>query len=149
MVANSSVNQGAGFLVASLAEAWRRGIPEDRLIHIGMGAAAKEPPSILHRDRYDGSVSMETSITRTLELNAMTADDFEFVELYSCFPFVPKMALRILGWSWDRPSTVLCGLTFVGGPIAHTLSHWIVLMVAGLSGDDRAQDGWGRKGATG
>src|SRR3546814_16774939 len=30
MVANSSVNQGAGFLVASLAEAWRRGIPEDR-----------------------------------------------------------------------------------------------------------------------
>src|SRR3546814_5724914 len=91
MVANSSVNQGAGFLVASLAEAWRRGIPEDRLIHIGMGAAAKEPPSILHRDRYDGSVSMETSITRTLELNAMTADDFDFVELYSCFPCVPKM----------------------------------------------------------
>src|SRR3546814_15673143 len=36
MVANSSVNQGAGFLVASLAEAWRRGIPEDRLIHIGI-----------------------------------------------------------------------------------------------------------------
>src|SRR3546814_8975556 len=92
MVANSSVNQGAGFVVASLAEARRRGIAEDRLIYVGMGAAAKEPPSILHRDRYDGSVSMETSITRTLELNAMTADDFDFVELYSCFPCVPKMA---------------------------------------------------------
>src|SRR3546814_1153339 len=30
MVANSSVNQGAGFVVASLAEARRRGIAEDR-----------------------------------------------------------------------------------------------------------------------
>src|SRR3546814_6734149 len=53
MVANSSVNQGAGFIVASLAEARRRGIAEDRLIHVGMGAAAREPASILKRDRYD------------------------------------------------------------------------------------------------
>src|SRR3546814_5142763 len=43
MVANSSVNQGAGFLVASLAEARRRGIAEDRLIYVGMGAADKKP----------------------------------------------------------------------------------------------------------
>ena len=104
MVANSSVNQGAGFIVASLAEARRRGIPEDRLIYVGMGAAAKEPASILHRDRYDGSVSMETSITRTLALNDMTVDDFDCVELYSCFPCVPKMARRILGWPADRPA---------------------------------------------
>src|SRR3546814_8592804 len=86
MVANSSVNQGAGFIVASLAEARRRGIAEDRLIHVGMGAAAREPASILKRDRYDHSVSMETAITRTLALNAMTAGDFDHVELYSCFP---------------------------------------------------------------
>src|SRR3546814_18602236 len=79
MVANSSVNQGAGFLVASLAEARRRGIAEDRLIHVGMGAAAKAPPSILARDRYDGSVSMETSIRRTLDLHGMTVAAFDFV----------------------------------------------------------------------
>lgn len=137
MVANSSVNQGAGFIVASLAEAWRRGIAEERLIHIGMGAAAKEPASILHRDRYDGSVSMETSITRTLELNAMTAADFDFVELYSCFPCVPKMARRILGWPWDRPATVFGGLTFGGGPIANYMSHAIVSMVEKLRGEGR------------
>src|SRR3546814_3803148 len=80
MVANASVNQGAGFIVASLAEARRRGIAEDCLIHVGMGAAAREPASILKRDRYDHSVSMETAITRTLALNAMTAGDFDHVE---------------------------------------------------------------------
>lgn len=137
MVANSSVNQGAGFLVASLAEARRRGIAEDRLIYIGMGAAAKEPSSILARDRYDGSVSMETSISRTLDLNGMTADDFDCVELYSCFPCVPKMARRILGWPWDRPATVFGGLTFGGGPIANYMSHAIVSMVQKLRAEGR------------
>src|SRR3546814_16863152 len=102
-----------------------------------MGAAAKEPPSILHRDRYDGSVSMETSITRTLELNGMTVEDFDAVELYSCFPCVPKMARRILGWPWDRPATVFGGLTFGGGPIANYMSHAIVSMVETLRREGR------------
>jgi acetyl-CoA C-acetyltransferase len=137
MVANSSVNQGAGFLVASLAEARRRGIAEDWLIYVGMGAAAKEPSNILARDRYDHSVSMETSIRRTLDLNRMTAEDFDCVELYSCFPCVPKMARRILGWPWDRPASVFGGLTFGGGPIANYMSHAIVSMVQKLRQEGR------------
>lgn len=132
MVANSSVNQGAAFLVASLAEARRRGIAEDRLIYVGMGAAAKEPASILNRDRYDHSVSMETSIARTLDLNGMAAGDFDCVELYSCFPCVPKMARRILGWPSDRPATTFGGLTFGGGPIANYMSHAVVSMTLTL-----------------
>jgi acetyl-CoA C-acetyltransferase len=131
-VANSSVNQGAGFIVTSLAEARRRGIAEDRLVHVGMGAAAKEAPSILQRDRYDRSVSMETSIRRTLELNGMTGADFDFVELYSCFPCVPKMARRLLGWPADKPATVFGGLTFGGGPIGNYMSHAVVAMVQKL-----------------
>jgi acetyl-CoA C-acetyltransferase len=132
MVANSSVNQGAGFIVTSLAEARRRGIAQDRIIHVGMGAAAKEPANILHRDRFDYSVSMETSIRRTLTLNAMTGSDFDHVELYSCFPCVPKMARRILDWPLDKPSTVFGGLTFGGGPIANYMSHAVVSMVENL-----------------
>src|SRR3546814_13793715 len=106
MEANSSVNQGAGFIVASLAEARRRGIAEDRLIHLGMGAAAKEPASILARDRYDHSDSMETAIARTLALNAMTVEDFGQGPPYSRFPCLPQTAPRILGRPWDRPATV-------------------------------------------
>lgn len=137
MVANSSVNQGAAFLVASLAEARRLGMSDDRLIYVGMGAAAKEPASILNRDRYDGSVSMETSINRTLDLNHLTVDDFDMVELYSCFPCVPKMARRTLGWPVDKPATVFGGLTFGGGPIANYMSHAIVSMVEKLRAQGR------------
>ena len=136
-VANSSVNQGAAFIVASLAEARRRGIPEDRVIYVGMGAAAKEEANILRRDRFDRSVSMETAIRRTLALNAMTIDDLDLVELYSCFPCVPKMARRILGWPLDQPASVFGGLTFGGGPIANYMSHAVVAMVQRLRAQER------------
>ena len=138
-VANSSVNQGAGFLVASLAEARRRGIAEDRLIYVGMGAGAREPASILARNGFTHSVSMETAIRRTLELNAMTGADFAFVELYSCFPCVPKMARRLLDWPLDKPATVFGGLTFGGGPIGNYMSH----AVAAMTGKLRAAGGNG------
>ena len=138
-VANSSVNQGAGFIVASLAEARRRGIAEHRLIYVGMGAGAREPASILARDGFTHSVSMETAIRRTLELNAMTGIDFAFAELYSCFPCVPKMARRLLDWPLDKPATVFGGLTFGGGPIGNYMSH----AVAAMTGKLRAAGGNG------
>ncbi|WP_435418509.1 acetyl-CoA acetyltransferase [Parerythrobacter aurantius] len=131
-VANSSVNQGAGFIVTSLAEARRRGVPEEKLVHIGAGASAFEPDSILARDSYSRSAGMEASIRKALEFNNLAADDFDHVELYSCFPCVPKLARRTLGWPLDRPMTVFGGLTFGGGPIGNYMSHVVACMVEKL-----------------
>jgi acetyl-CoA C-acetyltransferase len=136
-VANSAVNQGAGFIVASLAEARRLGVPEQQHIYVGLGAAAKENADILRRDRYDRSVSMDTSLRRTLALNGLEIGDIDLVELYSCFPCVPKMARRTLGWAADRPATVFGGLTFGGGPIANYMSHAVVSMVHRLRREGR------------
>lgn len=132
MVANSAVNQGAGFLVTSLAYARERGIPEDRMVYVGPGAAAHEPEDPLARDRYDRSVGMEVSLTRALALNRLSVDELDYVELYSCFPCVPKMARRILDLSVARPLSVCGGLTFCGGPIANYMSHAVVSMVQKL-----------------
>jgi acetyl-CoA C-acetyltransferase len=133
-VANSSVNQGAGFIVTSFAEAHRRGIAEDRMVWIGHGAAAHENGNFLARDRYDASPSLATSIERTMTLNDIAADDLAHVELYSCFPCVPKMARRVLGWPLEKPATVFGGLTFGGGPIGNYMSHAVVAMVEKLRG---------------
>ena len=133
-VANSSVNQGAGFLVTSLAEARSRGIAENNLVFIGLGAAAHEDANYLARDRYDFSFSLATSIERTLALNGVTADDLAHVELYSCFPCVPKMARRVFGWPLDKAVTVFGGLTFGGGPIGNYMSHAVAEMVFRLRG---------------
>lgn len=132
MVANSSVNQGAGYIVASLAEARRRGVPDEKLVYIGLGAAAHESDDPLQRDRYDRSISMTTSISKTMELNGLKTSDLDFVELYSCFPCVPKMARRVLDWPLNKPATVFGGLTFGGGPIGNYMAHAVVNMVKKL-----------------
>lgn len=132
MVANSVVNQGAAIILASLAEARRRGIADKAIIYVGMGAAAREAGNIVKRDRYDRSVSMDTAIRRCLILNGMTVQDLDFVELYSCFPCVTKMARRTLGWPADKPATVFGGLTFGGAPLANYMSHAVVSMVSKL-----------------
>lgn len=129
MVANSSVNQGAGFIVTSLAAAKAKGIPEDRLIYIGKGAHADEPGNFLARDNYTRSVSMAECLERTLAFNDLTVDQIDYAELYSCFPCVPKMARRVIGWPLEKPATVFGGLTFGGGPVANYMSHAVVEMV--------------------
>lgn len=131
-VANAAVNQGAGFIVTSLAEARRRGVDERRLVYVGLGAAAHEADDFLSRDRFDHSPSMAVSLRKTMKLNRLTVDDLDHVELYSCFPCVPKMARRTLGWPADRPISVVGGLTFGGGPIGNYMSHAVATMVAKL-----------------
>jgi acetyl-CoA C-acetyltransferase len=132
MVANSSVNQGAAFIVTSLAEARARGISEDRLIFVGRGAAAHEPVDLMARANYAESPSMIVSIRKALELNRLETADLDVVELYSCFPCVPKMARRILDWPVERAASVFGGLTFGGGPVGNYMSHAVVSMVSAL-----------------
>jgi acetyl-CoA C-acetyltransferase len=132
MVANSSVNQGAAFLVASLDEARARGISDDQLIYIGRGAAAHEPVDIMARAGYADSPSLAVSIRQTLDLNGLVTADLDCVELYSCFPCVPKMARRVMGWPLERAASVFGGLTFGGGPIGNYMSHAVVSMVLAL-----------------
>ncbi|MCX7864028.1 MAG: acetyl-CoA acetyltransferase [Novosphingobium sp.] len=132
MVANSSVNQGAAVIVASLAKARARKVPEDRLVHIGAGAAAHEADEPLERAAFTGTPSMPVAIGKALELNGLSGEDLDCVELYSCFPCVPKLARRILGWPLDRPVSVHGGLTFGGGPIGNYMTHAIAAMVRRL-----------------
>ncbi|MGH1425311.1 MAG: hypothetical protein ACRBBU_11325 [Pseudooceanicola sp.] len=134
MVANASVNQGAGFIVTSLAEARRRGLSDDRLVHVGHGAAAQEPYEFLEREGYWRSVSMEEVLRATLEFNKIGVGDLDHVELYSCFPVVPKLARRVLDWPLEKPVTVFGGLTFGGAPVANYMSHALVCMVEKLRG---------------
>jgi acetyl-CoA C-acetyltransferase len=137
MVANSSVNQGAGFIVTSLACARAAGVAEDRIVHVGMGAAAHETHNMMKRDQYVQPAGMVATLEETLKRNKLATADLDHVELYSCFPCIPKMARRIIGWPVDRPITAFGGLTFGGGPIGNYMSHAIASMVDTL----RAQRG--------
>ena len=131
-VANSSVNQGAALIVTSLAQARAAGIDESRLVYIGAGAAAHESRDPLERAGFTGTPGMEVTLEKVMELNGLASTDLDHVELYSCFPCVPKLARRKLGLPADRPLSVHGGLTFGGGPIGNYMMHAAAAMVRKL-----------------
>jgi acetyl-CoA C-acetyltransferase len=69
-----------------------------------------------------------------MELAGGSGRAFDAIELYSCFPCVPKMARRTLGLGADVQPTVNGGLTFFGAPLNTYMTHAACAMVRKLRG---------------
>ncbi len=132
MVANPLVNQGAAILLTSVARARALGIPENRWVRILGGAAANEPRDYLQRDQYWQSHAQNAVLERCVELAGGDATRFSAMELYSCFPCVPKMARRTLKLPATAPLSVTGGLSFFGAPLNNYMSHAAAAIVRSL-----------------
>jgi acetyl-CoA C-acetyltransferase len=137
MVANPTVNMGGAVLMTSLAKARAAGIPEDRLVHIRGGASAEEPRDYLEREAFFESHAQNAVLNAVMELAGGDGRAFDAIELYSCFPCVPKMARRTLGLGPDVQPTVTGGLTFFGAPLNTYMTHAACAMVRKLRGGAR------------
>src|SRR6201994_1570035 len=129
MVANPSVNMGGAVLMTSLAKARAAGVPEDRLVYPLGGASAEEPRDYLLRDQFYESHPQNAVLNAVMNLVDGDGKKFEAIELYSCFPCVPKMARRTLGLGRDVQPTVTGGLTFFGAPLNTYMTHAACAMV--------------------
>src|SRR6202790_5157177 len=132
MVANPTVNMGAALLMTSLAKARAAGIAEDRLVHVWGGASAEEPRDYLIRDQFFESHPQNAVLKAILDLVGGDGRAFGAIELYSCFPCVPKMARRTLGLGPEVQPTVTGGLTFFGAPLNTYMTHAACAMVRKL-----------------
>jgi acetyl-CoA C-acetyltransferase len=134
MMANPNVNQASAILVTSLARALELGVPEEQLVYVWGGANACEPDDFLDRADYACSAAQEAVLGTAVGLVGGRAENFDLLELYSCFPVVPKMALANLGLKIDGPlePTVCGGLSFFGGPLNNYMGHAMCSMVRAL-----------------
>jgi acetyl-CoA C-acetyltransferase len=132
MVANPTVNMGAAVLLTSLAKARAADIAEDRLIYPLGGASAEEPRDYLLRDQFFESHPQNAVLKAVMDLAGGDGKAFDAIELYSCFPCVPKMARRTLGLGPDVQPTVTGGLTFFGAPLNTYMTHAACAMVRKL-----------------
>jgi acetyl-CoA C-acetyltransferase len=123
---------GAAVLMTSLAKARAAGIAEDRLIHVWGGASAEEPRDYLIRDQFFESHPQNAVLKAVMDLAGGDGKAFDAIELYSCFPCVPKMARRTLGLTADVQPTVTGGLTFFGAPLNTYMTHAACAMVRKL-----------------
>ncbi|KRP99100.1 acetyl-CoA acetyltransferase [Bradyrhizobium yuanmingense] len=132
MVANPSVNMGGALLLTSLAKARAAGIAEDKLVYPLGGASAEEPRDYLLRDQFYESHPQNAVLKAAMDLAGGDGKSFDAIELYSCFPCVPKMARRTLGLGPDVQPTVTGGLTFFGAPLNTYMTHAACAMVRRL-----------------
>ena len=137
MVANPTVNQGAAILITSLAKARAAGIAEGRIVHVWGGASAEEPRDYLARDQFYESHAQNAVLKSVMALVDGGGKAFDAIELYSCFPCVPKMARRTLGLGANVQPTVTGGLTFFGAPLNTYMTHAACAMVRKLRGGAR------------
>jgi hypothetical protein len=129
MVANNNVNMAAAVLMTTLAAARAAGIPEARMVFVHGGAAAGEPMDYLARDRFTWSAAQDAVLGQAMNI---ARQGFNCVELYSCFPIVPKMARRTLGLEAGAAFSVDGGLSFAGAGLNCYMLHSACAMVRSL-----------------
>src|SRR4029077_4303770 len=137
MVANPTVNMGGAVLMTSLAKARALGLREDRLVHVRGGASAEEPRDYLERDQFVESHAQNAVLEGAMALADGDGGAFDAIELYSCFPCVPKMARRTLKLGANVQPTVTGGLTFFGAPLNTYMTHAACAMVRKLRGSTK------------
>ncbi len=130
MVANPNVNQGAAVIITSLAKAHAAGIPDDQLVFFGLGAFANERRDWLARTDYTHSAAQQAVLETLANQHARNGHGgFDALELYSCFPIVPKLARRTLNLPVSLEPSVTGGLSFFGAPLNNHMTHAACAMV--------------------
>ena len=92
-------------------------------------------PPTRGRVTYDRNPALQVAVDQVRARTATTADDYDHVELYSCFPSMPKLTVRVLGPLRPASVSVAGGLTFFGGPGSNYMTHGLASMVDRLRAD--------------
>jgi len=132
MNAMPNVDQAVAVLVTSLRVARERGVPEAQLTYVWGGAGADDPPDPLRRTGFSGSPALGQALDRSLDAAGVAIGAVDLVDVYSCFPVVPKLAALHLGLDRDAVLSVAGGHSSFGGPLNTYSLHAIATMAERL-----------------
>ncbi|MCP2276417.1 acetyl-CoA acetyltransferase [Nocardia amikacinitolerans] len=138
LVANLSVDLGAGLIVCSAATADAAGVPRDQWVFPHGGATATDVWFVSERADMSASPAIAAAGRSALGAAGIGIDDVAHVDLYSCFPVAVQVAAEALGLPIDdpaRPLSVTGGLTFAGGPGNNYATHSIATLATRLRED--------------
>jgi acetyl-CoA C-acetyltransferase len=124
------VDQAAAVLVMSLAAAREAGVPQERIVHVWGGAGAHDAVDVLARPSFAASAALSDVLDRTLAATGLTPDDLDVIDVYSCFPVVPKLVGAHLGIA--PPVGVTGGHSAFGGPLSSYTLHALVAVTGRL-----------------
>ncbi|EPE34931.1 Thiolase-like protein [Glarea lozoyensis ATCC 20868] len=135
MNAFNNVNLAAACVLTSVEFARELGIDESRWIYPLGGAGTSDSERFWERPNFYESPSISRSLDAGLEAAGLRKDDVDMFDFYSCFPIVPKLACQHLGipiTKYEKPITLLGGLTSFGGAGNNYSMHALTAMVREL-----------------
>lgn len=132
MNAMPHVDQAAAVVLTSRLTALELGVPEERLVHVWGGAGADDTPDVLSRKDFGSSPALELALARCLDAAGVKAGDLDLVDVYSCFPIVPKLVAGELDLPRDSALTVTGGHSSFGGPLNSYSLHALATAVERL-----------------
>lgn len=132
MNAMPNVDQAVAVVVTSLRVAREHGIPEARLTYVWGGAGVDDLPDPLRRTGFSGSEALGRALDRSLDATGLAIGDVDLVDVYSCFPIVPKLAALHLGLDRDAVLSVAGGHSSFGGPLNTYSLHAVATTVERL-----------------
>ncbi|MET8872677.1 acetyl-CoA acetyltransferase [Nocardia sp. NPDC004604] len=141
LVANLSVDQGAGLILCSAAAADAAGVPRERWVFPHGGATATDEWFVSERADMSTSPAIAAAGRAALSGPGIGIDEVAHIDLYSCFPVAVQVAAEALGLPIDdpaRPLSVTGGLTFAGGPGNNYATHSIATLAGRLRADPSA-----------
>ncbi len=124
------VDQAAAVLVADRDHARALGVPDERMVHVWGGAAAHDAVDVLARPSFARSDALADVLDRALDQAGVTAAELDVVDVYSCFPVVPKLVAAHLGIP-PAPG-VTGGHSAFGGPLSSYTLHSLVAVAGHL-----------------
>lgn len=124
------VDQAAAVLVADRDHARALGVPDERMVHVWGGAAAHDAADVLDRPSFARSDALADVLDRALAQAGVGPADLDLVDVYSCFPVVPKLVAAHLGV--PLAPGVTGGHSAFGGPLSSYALHALVAVAGHL-----------------
>jgi acetyl-CoA C-acetyltransferase len=147
MNSNNDVDQAAALILCTAERAQWLGVPRDRWVFPVAGADGHDHYFVSERADLHSTPAVGVLGKTVLDLAAMTIDDVELVDLYSCFPAAVQAGAAALGLALDRQLTRTGGLSFAGGPWNNYVMHAIATTVQDLRAQPDARAlVWGNGG---
>ncbi|GAA0237701.1 acetyl-CoA acetyltransferase [Cryptosporangium japonicum] len=131
------VDQAAAVVVTSLAAARAAGVPDDRIVYLHAAAGSDDLPDVLARPKLGRSTALADALTGAIDRAAVSTADLDFVDVYSCFPVVPKLAGLALGLPRETVLSITGGHSSFGGPLNSYSLHSLARAFGRLRGTDR------------
>ncbi|KAH7408417.1 hypothetical protein DE146DRAFT_646182 [Phaeosphaeria sp. MPI-PUGE-AT-0046c] len=143
MNAFNTVNLASALILTSTTTAKALNVPSSKWIYPLGGAGTQDSSEFWLRPNFHTSPSISRSIDAALSVSSTEKTDLDLIDIYSCFPIVPKIAATHLGLpiiGGPKPLTLLGGLTSFGGAGNNYSMHALTEMTRQL------RAGKGKKG---